>query len=134
MMSGLCLDIMWGLKGRHRDRREQAVPPSASEEQPRPFLDAAHHFVDTAHLLHHPQEIRRQQGLGAVAEGSIGLAVGLHQQTIGPGRHGGPGARDDQVTAAGGLASSTDGRPSLERLAGTGGEAGRLARSILSRG
>jgi len=30
-MSGLCQDIMWGSKGGHRDRREQAVPPFLAE-------------------------------------------------------------------------------------------------------
>jgi len=32
-MSGLCLDTTWGLKGGHRDRREQAVPPFMAEKK-----------------------------------------------------------------------------------------------------
>jgi len=32
VMSGLRLDITWGSKGGHRDRREQAVPPFMAEK------------------------------------------------------------------------------------------------------
>lgn len=40
----------------------------------------------------------------------------------------------DELLAGSGTPPTADGRPSLERLAGASGQAGRLARSILSRG
>jgi hypothetical protein len=45
--------------------------------------------MDPAYLFDHPEEIRGQQGLGAIAERTVGLAVGLHQQAIRACGHGG---------------------------------------------